>query len=204
MVGGSCSSACADWSNPCAKTDTILGMPRDIIEFWFSEEASKRWFDSTESFDRLLRERYLDTWRQAKRGELDHWMETAEGCLALVIILDQLPLNMFRGQAESFATEAQSLEVARVAIERGFDKALTTGQKAFLYMPFMHSENLADQERSLQLFDQPGLESNFRFARHHHEIIRRFGRFPHRNAVLGRESSAAEIEYLNSQQAFKG
>ena len=179
-------------------------MPREIIDFWFSDEVSKFWFDSTPAFDRQLRERYRETWEQAKRGELDHWMESAEGCLALVILLDQFPLNMFRGQAESFSTEAQSREVARVAIERGFDAELDDKQKAFLYLPFMHSEDLADQERSVRLYEQPGLESNLRFARHHREIIREFGRFPHRNAALGRESSATEIEYLNSKQAFKG
>lgn len=179
-------------------------MHREVIDFWFSDDVKKRWFASTPAFDRELRERFHGLWEQARGGELDQWMESAEGCLALVIILDQFPLNMFRGEAESFSTEARSREVARVALERGFDQELSTEQKAFVYMPFMHSEDLADQERSLQLFDQPGLESNFRFARHHHEIVREFGRFPHRNEILGRESSAAEIEYLNSKRAFTG
>ena len=131
-------------------------------------------------------------------------MESADGCLALVILFDQFPLNMYRGEARSFATEARSREVARAAIDRGFDRDMPAEQKCFLYMPFMHSENLQDQELALQLFDQPGLEDNMRFARHHHGIVAQFGRFPHRNEALGRSSTEAENEYLNSKEAFTG
>jgi len=177
-------------------------MPEDIIKFWFSEAVSKLWFKSTPEFDRELRESYLQTWERARNGELDHWKKTAEGCLALVILLDQFPLNMFRDSAERYSTEAQSREVARFAIEQHLDQSLDAEQKAFLYMPFMHSEDLADQELALRLYDRPGLESSLRFARHHHDIVARFGRFPHRNAALGRESTPAEIEYLNSKEAF--
>lgn len=179
-------------------------MPQEIIDFWFSEDASKRWFKSTAKFDRLLTERFHERWQQASRGELDHWMASAEGCLALVILLDQLPLNMFRSDAQCFATEAQSRDVTRHALEQGFDEAMPSEHKAFLYMPFMHSEELEDQQLALKLFDQPGLESNLRFSRHHYAIVEKYGRFPHRNALLGRESSAAEIEYLNSKEAFTG
>jgi uncharacterized protein (DUF924 family) len=186
---------------PATDEDT---MPDEIIDFWFADATRKLWFDSTPEFDDELRTRFRDTWERARRGELDHWTETAEGCVALVIVLDQFPLNMFRGGADSYSTEAQARDVARIAIERGFDEDLETERKAFLYLPFMHSENLEDQQRALELFDQPGLESNLRFARHHHDIVKRFGRFPHRNAALGRVSSDAETEYLNSKQAFKG
>ena len=179
-------------------------MPQDIIDYWFAEDMRKRWFNSTPEFDQQLRDRYLDTWERARRGELDHWKASAAGCLALVILLDQFPLNMFRGQAESFATEAQSREVARHALAQGFDRDMPAEHKAFLYMPFMHSESLEDQELALSLYDQPGLESNLRFARHHHDIVDRFGRFPHRNEALGRDNNAAEIEYLNSKEAFTG
>jgi uncharacterized protein (DUF924 family) len=179
-------------------------MPQKIIDFWFADDVRKLWFNSTAEFDRSLRERFEDILKQADQGELDHWMETAAGCLALVIILDQFPLNMFRGNAQSFATEARSREVARVAIANGFDKVLAAEQQAFLYMPFMHSEDLADQQLALEFFAQPGMESNLRFARHHHAIVETYGRFPHRNAVLGRTSTAAEIEYLNSREAFNG
>jgi uncharacterized protein (DUF924 family) len=179
-------------------------MPQQIIDFWFADKVRKLWFNSTAEFDRLLCERFEELMEQAARGELDHWMESAEGCLALVIVLDQFPLNMFRGNAQSFATEARSRDVARVAIAKGFDQAFAAEQQAFLYMPFMHSEDLADQELALELFAQPGMESNLRFARHHHEIVESYGRFPHRNAVLGRTSTAAEIKYLNSKEAFTG
>jgi uncharacterized protein (DUF924 family) len=179
-------------------------MAQEILDFWFSDEVRKLWFNSTSEFDALLRERFLPLWQQASRGELDHWQENAAGCLALVILLDQFPLNMFRADAQSFATEAQSREVAQLAIDQGLDEGLEVKQRAFLYMPFMHSESLADQQRALELFDQPGLDDNLRFARHHHEIIEKFGRFPHRNEALGRDSSAAEIVYLNSKQAFTG
>jgi len=179
-------------------------MAQEILDFWFSDEVRKLWFNSTPEFDASLRERFLPLWRRAGRGELDHWQENAAGCLALVILLDQFPLNMFRAEAQSFATEAQSRDVAQLAVDKGFDQALEAKQCAFLYMPFMHSEALADQQRALELFDQPGLEDNLRFARHHHGIIEKFGRFPHRNQVLGRDSSAAEIEYLNSKEAFTG
>jgi uncharacterized protein (DUF924 family) len=179
-------------------------MPQEIIDFWFSDDVQKLWFNSTPEFDGLLRERFLGTWEQASRGELEHWLQSAEGCLALVIILDQLPLNMFRESAQSYATEARSREVAQVALEQGFDKSLAPEQRAFLYMPFMHSEALADQQLALRLFAQPGLEGNYRFAQHHHGIIEKFGRFPHRNEALGRHSSAAELEYLNSKEAFTG
>ena len=179
-------------------------MPQEILDFWFSDEIRKLWFNSTPEFDAMLRERYQDAWQQAGRGELDHWLQDAAGCLALVIILDQFPLNMFRDQALAYATEAQSRDVARVAIQRNFDCLLEVEQRAFLYMPFMHSEELADQQRALELFAEPGLEGNLRFARHHHDIIEKFGRFPHRNEALGRVSSVAEIDYLNSKQAFTG
>lgn len=177
---------------------------QDIIDFWFAADTRKLWFVSTPEFDAELRERFLSTWEQARDGELDDWMHSADGCVALAIVLDQFPLNMFRGDALGYSTEARAREVARVAIERGFDSDLQTERKAFLYLPFMHSENLEDQRLALRLFDQPGLESNLRFARHHHDIVARFGRFPHRNAALGRESSAAEIAYLNSEEAFTG
>jgi uncharacterized protein (DUF924 family) len=179
-------------------------MPQEILDFWFSDEVRKLWFKSTPEFDALLRERFEALCARAQQGELDGWLQSAAGCLALVIVLDQFPLNMFRGQAQSFASEAQSREVARLAIDKGFDRDLDPRSRAFLYMPFMHSEVFADQQLALQLFAQPGLEDNLRFARHHHDIVEKFGRFPHRNAALGRESSESEIEYLNSKEAFSG
>ena len=179
-------------------------MYQALVDFWFSETASQYWFKSTEAFDQQLRDDYAELWQQAKDGELDSWKAQPMGCLALVILLDQLPLNMFRGTASSFSTESQSREVAALAIDRGFDVDMASKHKAFLYMPFMHSEDMQDQDRSVALFNQPGLEDNYRFAQHHYGIVERFGRFPHRNEILGRENSDVEIEYLNSKQGFKG
>lgn len=179
-------------------------MYQDLIDFWFSDEVSQYWFNSTEEFDRQLREDYAELWQQAADGALIEWQESASGSLSLVILLDQFPLNMFRGEAKCFSTEAQSREVAQTAIDQGFDIDMPTKQKSFLYMPFMHSESLDDQAKSLRIFSQPGLEDNFRFAKHHYDIVERFGRFPHRNAILGRDSTDAEIEYLNSKEGFQG
>ena len=179
-------------------------MSQEVVDFWFSDEVSKLWFQSTPEFDQLLTDRFEETWQQASRGELDHWMDTATGCLALAIVLDQFPLNMYRDSALGYSTEAKSREVAAHAIERGFDKTLPIEQRAFLYRPYQHSESLEDQDLALHLFDQPGLEAALRFSRHHRAIIEKFGRFPHRNETLGRDSSAAEIEYLNSKEAFTG
>lgn len=179
-------------------------MYQALIDFWFSDEAKQYWFKSTRSFDQRLVDSYIDTWRQAKQGKLDRWQQSAIGSLALVIVLDQFPLNMFRGTAKCFSTDASSLAVARGAIDKAYDRELTSDQKSFMYMPFMHSEDLDDQALGVELFSQPGLENNLRFARHHYGIVERFGRFPHRNEMLGRESSEAEIKYLNSKEAFRG
>ena len=176
----------------------------DVIKYWFSEKSRQHWFSSTPEIDNEIKQRFEQLWINAASGKLNDWQDSPQGCLALIIILDQFPLNMFRGQAQSFASEAQSREVARLAIDKGFDRDLDPRSRAFLYMPFMHSEVFADQQLALQLFAQPGLEDNLRFARHHHDIVEKFGRFPHRNTALGRESSESEIEYLNSKEAFSG
>jgi len=179
-------------------------MYQDLIDFWFSDEVSQYWFNSNKAFDQQLLESYANTWQQAKQGELVDWQQTATGSLALIILLDQMPLNMFRGTTQSYSTEAQSRDVARNAIEKAYDEQLPTNQKSFMYMPFMHSEDLDDQALAVDLFNQPGLENNFRFAKHHYGLVEHFGRFPHRNKILGRESSKAEVEYLNSKEGFQG
>ena len=176
----------------------------EIIAFWFSGRVKKLWFNSTPEFDRELYERYYATYLEALENKLDHWRESALGSLALVIILDQFPLNMFRNQARSFEAEKKAVEVANYAVNNQQDKKLPQEQKAFLYMPFMHSENLEEQDRSIKLFSDAGLEDNLKFAQHHRDIVYRFGRFPHRNAILQRDSTPAEIEYLQSKDAFHG
>ena len=181
-----------------------LAHPVEILTFWFAETARPLWFAATPDFDEQLRARFLTTYRAAAADQLSDWDATAEEALALVIVLDQFPLNLFRGQPESFATEAAARVVADRAITRGFDQVLPPEQRQFLYLPFMHSEVLADQERSVRLYQQPGLEDSLHFARHHHALIQRFGRFPHRNAILGRTSTAEEFAYLASPEAFHG
>jgi uncharacterized protein (DUF924 family) len=176
----------------------------DILDFWFSERVKPLWFNSTPEFDEEIRERYLSVYHAALNNELLPWQNTARGSVALIIVLDQFPLNMFRGKKQSFDGESLAIKVADNAVNQGFDEQLPDDHKAFLYMPFMRSEDLADQERSVQLFEAAGLQDNLRFARHHRDIVRRFARFPHRNAALGRTSTDAEIEYLNSKEAFHG
>ncbi len=175
------------------KDDDLIS---EILEFWFSEEVKSLWFNSTTEFDDQLSNRYEKTWGLARAGQYDHWEQEPQGALALVIILDQFPLNMFRDNARQYSTEAHARKIAQRAIEAGLDERLTPAQKAFLFLPFMHSESLEDQDISIALYEKNGLEDNLRFANHHRDVIKRFGRFPHRNNVLGRESSAEEIEYL--------
>lgn len=175
-----------------------------VLDFWFSEETRPLWFRSTPEFDAAIRNRFEATWEAGRDGQLGAWEETPRGALALAIVLDQFPLNMYRGEVRAFSTEALAREVAGRAIDRGWDEGLPGQERMFLYLPFMHSESLADQDRSVALFDAAGLVDNLRFARHHRELVRRFGRFPHRNALLGRESTPEELEYLASKEAFRG
>ena len=181
-----------------------IAHPAEVLTFWFAPDVEPLWFAATPDFDEQLRARFLATYRAAAAGQLTDWDTTAESALALVIVLDQFPLNLFRGQPESFATEAAARAVADRAIARGFDQRLPPEQRQFLYLPFMHGEALADQERSVRLYQQSGLEDSLRYARHHRDLIGRFGRFPHRNAILGRASTAEEIAYLASPEAFCG
>lgn len=175
---------------------------RELLDFWFSPAMRPRWFDSTPALDGEIRGRFEALWRRAAAGELEGWAETPRGSLALAIVLDQLPLNMYRGRPEAFASEARAVAVAKRAIALGQDRELDDAGRLFLYLPLMHSENLDDQNRSVELFRAAGMDT--RYPEHHREIVRRFGRFPHRNAILGREDTPAERDYLASPQAFKG
>ncbi|MEE8379430.1 MAG: DUF924 family protein, partial [Gammaproteobacteria bacterium] len=158
-------------------TPSASAIVDEILSFWFSDQVQPLWYNSTPEFDQQLREKYLDTYQAALKGELSDWEETPQGALALVICLDQFPLNMFRNKPESFAGEAPSREVAARAIVKGFDQNLKGAQKAFLYLPYMHSEELADQDRVMELFSKAGLKDNLKWASHHRNIVQRFGRF---------------------------
>jgi len=181
-----------------------IAAAHELLGFWFSEESKKRWFKSTVEFDNELRDKYASLYEAATHDKLEHWRGNVKSALALVILLDQIPLNIFRGQPRSFASDGQAREVAADVIAHGWDKSLDDEQKAFLYLPFMHSETLADQDRAVALYQAAGLEHNLRYALHHREIVRRFGRFPHRNAILGRPSSDEEQAWLASKDAFQG
>jgi len=179
-------------------------VPTKVMTFWFDERVRPLWFASTPAFDQEVRERFESTWRAARDGRLNAWEATAEGALALVLVLDQFPLNMYRGRPEAFATEARARAVADRAIALGFDRMLDDERRGFLYLPYMHSESLADQDRSVSLYEAAGLIEGLRWARHHRDIVRRFGRFPHRNAILGRESTSAEVAWLASEEGYRG
>lgn len=178
--------------------------PESIIEFWYSDKIKSQWFNSSKELDKKIKDNYEPVWKATILGEYKHWNETAAGCLALAIILDQFPLNMFRGEVESFSTEGMAVKVSKHAIEKGFDQEIEKEKIAFLYMPLMHSENMEDQNLSVSLFEKMGLEDNARFAKHHRGIVEKFGRFPHRNKILDRESTQDEKDYLNSDDAFTG
>ena len=169
----------------------------ELLSFWFRPEHKEKWFSRDDAFDAELDEAFGALHRAAARGELAAWRETARGCLALVILLDQLSRNFYRGTPEAFAHDADALALATAAIARGFDRELSESERACLYMPFEHSEDLTDQEQGVALME--GLASDpgwHRFAVMHRDIIARFGRFPHRNEILGRQSSAEELAFL--------
>lgn len=178
--------------------------PQEVIEFWYSEKVASQWFASTPELDKEILEKYEEVWEQALAGELDEWSQNPEGCLALAIILDQFPLNMFRDQAKCFQSEKKAVEIAWKAIKNEYAQKIVKEKLAFLFMPFMHCEVLAEQDMAVKMFREFDLKGNIKFAEHHREIIRKFGRFPHRNKILGRESTKEEIAYLKSADSFRG
>lgn len=169
----------------------------ELVEFWQHAGASK-WFTRDDAFDAQCTRRFLALHLQASRGGLEHWLAAATGALALVLSLDQLPRNLYRGSAHAWATDGLARRYASHAVDAGFDLVVNPMLRTFFYMPFVHSEALADQERALSLYRRlPGDDAG-RWARHHHAIVQRFGRFPHRNALLGRESTAEEQAFLDN------
>jgi uncharacterized protein (DUF924 family) len=175
----------------------LLASADEVVAFW-RDAGPDRWYKSDPEFDREIRERFLETHEAAAADRLAEWKQSAEGTLALLILLDQFPRNMFRGTPRAFATDPMAREIADHAIVQGFDKAIDSKMQSFFYLPFMHSEELADQERCLALYQAADNEEGIKFAKLHLEPIRRFGRFPHRNEVLGRTSTQEEIAFLES------
>ena len=169
---------------------------RAVIDFWFRETDPSRWFASDPEFDGVIRRRFLALHSAAARGELWTWRTEPDGRLAEIIVLDQFSRNLYRETPLAFAQDGMALVLAQEAITAGSDRALDAPRKAFLYMPFMHSESPLVNERAVELFSAPGLEHNLAFELRHRAIIQRFGRYPHRNALLGRASTREELAFL--------
>jgi uncharacterized protein (DUF924 family) len=177
-------------------TDTREPTPEDILAFW-REAGSERWYTKDAAFDAQVQRQFLGLWQRAAAGELSSWETSDDGALALVIVLDQFPRNMFRGDVRTYSSDAQAREVAGRAIARGADGRIEPALLEFLYMPFMHSEHLADQQRCVELFRKTGNTDNLKYAEDHAAIISRFGRFPHRNRLLGRATTPEEQAFLD-------
>lgn len=189
------------------KEGAVIATWSEVLEFWFGPpgapdygEPRDLWFQKSAEFDAEIRDRFVGTWVAAAQHQLDDWLQEPESALALIIVLDQFPRNMFRASAKAFVADRQAQAVAERFVANGWDRMLKPAQRWFAYLPFEHAESLPMQERSLQLFatlaDDPGSASAIDYARRHHEIIARFGRFPHRNAILGRDSTPEELEFL--------
>jgi uncharacterized protein (DUF924 family) len=167
-----------------------------IVSFWRAA-GPDRWFNKNANFDEEIRQRFLETYEAVAAGQLTDWEQSAQGALALLILLDQFPRNMFRGEARAFATDPLARAVAASAIVRGFDSQVPPEMRGFFYLPFQHSEDLADQERGIAFYKAIGDLENLKWAELHADIIRRFGRFPHRNSVLGRTTTPEEQAFLD-------
>ena len=177
-------------------TDEANISPAGILAFW-REAGGERWYERDDVFDAEVRRRFLAVWQKAAAGEFASWEASDDGALALVIVLDQFPRNMFRGTPQAFASDAQARDVARRAIAKAVDRRVDPILLEFLYLPFMHSEHLADQLDCVALFQNTDNAENLKYAREHADIIERFGRFPHRNRLLGRDTTEEEQAFLD-------
>lgn len=188
----------------------MIATPKAIFDFWFGGpnldefgEPRKPWFVKDANFDAEVRQKFSVTYEPAARGELAQWRNNARDCLSLIVLLDQFPRNMFRDTPRAFATDATALECARFAVEQSYDQAVNGVERVFFYLPFEHSESTADQARCVDLVQalvaaDPRRADFLDYAKRHQEVIARFGRFPHRNKILGRDSSPAEIAFLQT------
>jgi uncharacterized protein (DUF924 family) len=194
LMGAVLACAAAGAAADSYREAAVATEAKEVVAFW-EGAGPALWFAKDDAFDRRFRERFLPLHDAAARGELDGWNATPEGALALMILLDQFPRNAFRGTPRMYATDALALRLADAAIAAGHDRFVAPDLQAFFYLPFGHSESLADQDRAVELCAR--LQGrNFEQALHHREIVRRFGRFPHRNAILGRPATPEEQEYL--------
>lgn len=184
-----------------------MSSPQEVLDFWFGREGEEgygefreAWFTKDPEFDREIRDRFEPVYEEAAAGGLDHWKSEAWSCLALIVVLDQFPRNMYRGDARMYTADALAREAARHAIEHAYDRELPPHGRLFLYLPFEHSEDLDDQRLSVELFGglatEMGSEDLLGYAMRHLEIVEQFGRFPHRNEILGRRTTPEEAEFL--------
>lgn len=175
--------------------------PEDVLSFWLDEVGPKGWYEVSETLDQKIRDRFMTTWEDARRGKYGMWLTYPSGTLAYLIVMDQFPRNMFRGKAQAFSTDKYGLAAAKAAIHRKWDLRIDEPARQFYYLPLMHSENLCDQERCIRLMLErmpQGGEDNILHARAHREVIRMFGRFPYRNQALARPSTGVEKDYVAS------
>jgi uncharacterized protein (DUF924 family) len=173
-----------------------IASPESVLTFW-RKAGPESWFKKSDAFDASIREGFLETYEAAAAGRLAQWKDSAEHALALAIVLDQFPRNMFRGSPRMFAADPLAREVAHHALERGYDRQVPAQERGFFYLPFMHSEEMPDQEMCLALYQALGNPEGIKYAELHADIIRRFGRFPHRNPVLGRTTTKEEKAFLD-------
>ena len=176
-----------------------MSEPESIVKFWLHEIGPDGWYAAVDEVDEEIRARFGKEWQAANAGEREFWCNGPRGTLAYVILTDQFPRNMFRGRPEAFATDARARRAAAMAVEKGYDLKIPEPERVFFYMPFEHSEDIADQDRCIALFEKNLHETRHEFLLHgkaHREIIRRFGRFPFRNAALGRDSTPEEREFI--------
>lgn len=169
---------------------------REVLKFWFEELKPEEWWQKNDELDRAIKDKFGDLHKSATQSELEDWRTTPRGRLAEIIVLDQFSRNIYRNQREAFAWDSMALALAQEAIRQKAHQELSAPKRAFLYMPYMHSESQKIHREAMELFGEPGLEFNFEFEKKHKEIVDRFGRYPHRNEVLGRESTPEEIEFL--------
>jgi len=181
--------------------ESPMTTPADVLAFW-REAGMAKWFNSSAAFDAACRTRFLDAHHAAARGECEAWLDDADGALAALILLDQIPRNVYRGSGHAFATDGLARRYALQAVEAGLDARMPADLRLFAYLPFEHAEDLADQDRAVALIDALGNAELDRYARAHREVIARFGRFPHRNAALGRTSTPDEQAWLDAGGGF--
>lgn len=176
----------------------MIDSQKQILDFMFVETRPEQWFQKNADFDVLIKDKFAEVYKRAMVGEFDAWADTADGALALIILFDQMPRNMFRYTPKAFASDYKALNIAKAAVLKGFDQEVPVFKRRFFYLPYEHSENLSDQRLSVELFEaiKGDDELGYDYALRHLDVIEKYGRFPHRNKILGRDNTPKEQEYL--------